>query len=110
MTDGALTARPPSPRLWTGKRPGDGWIGKTVDDGWLVYIIESGETQLLSHLSRFIVEWLNEAGTPLSSAAIAQALQAEIPEASPLECATAAETSLCALLDAGLVIASPLAT
>lgn len=74
---------------------------KEVEDGWLVYTPLSGETRLLSPLSQFLVELLQE--QPLDSAALTAAVLEASPGEDPAQCAAAVEQTLDALGELGLV-------
>ncbi len=92
---------------WTLVPTPDGQLSKDVEDGRLVYCIETGETRLLSTLSSFAMDLLHNGG-PLQTVEVTAAVQAEIPAATPAECAEAVGQALRTLADAGLITASSL--
>jgi len=89
--------------LWACAGASDQLLYKDVEDGRLIYDRSSGETRLLSHLSQFLVEWLEAQGHPASTADLVLAVHAEEPESSTQECLAAVETALAALSEAHLL-------
>jgi hypothetical protein len=89
--------------LWAPVDARDRLLFKDVQDGRLVFDRESCETRLLSPLSQFVIELLEDAGRPLCTADFVRAVQAEEPEASLQECLLAVETALDALDKAHLI-------
>lgn len=80
-----------------------GLLRKEAEDGWLVYDPQVGSTQLLSPLSYFLIEVLEQRKSPLDLAALIEAVQAEEPDSPLEECADATAQALSALAGAGLV-------
>ncbi len=86
--------------LWACSGTSDQLLYKDVEDGRLVYDRLSGETRQLSHLSQFLVEWLQAQGRPASTADLVRDVHAEEPESSEHECLAAVQTALAALGEA----------
>lgn len=89
--------------LWACTGTSDHLLYKDVEDGRLVYDRSNGETRLLSHLSQFLLEWLEARGSSASTAELVRAVRAEEPEASTQECLAAVEAALAALAEARLL-------
>jgi len=78
-------------------------LHKDVADGRLVFDCESCETRLLSPLSQFLIETLEQQTRPVSTAEMVRAVHVEEPEASIQECLKEVEEALGALVEAGLL-------
>ena len=89
--------------LWVSVDASDRLLFKDVEDGRLVFDRASCETQLLSPLSQFIVQQLEQADRALCTADLVRAVQAEEVEASMQECLLAVEDALQALGQAQLI-------
>jgi len=89
--------------LWAPVDASGRLLFKDVEDGRLVFDRASCQTRLLSALSQFVVQQLEQAGRPLCTADLVRAVQVEEPEASMQECLLAVEESLEALGQAQLI-------
>lgn len=76
---------------------------KEVDEGWIRYDQQSGNTQLLSRLARFIIDSIDENPEPFSPEAIVDMVLDAEPEANPADCHVEVDSALRILSEAQLI-------
>ncbi len=74
-------------------------LHKDVADGRLIFDRQSCYTRLLSPLSSFLLDMLEQLARPVSTAEMVRSVHAEEPEASIQECLKAVEDALGALVE-----------
>ncbi len=78
-------------------------LHKDVADGRLIFDRQSCDTRLLSPLSSFLLDMLEQQARPVSTAEMVRAVHMEEPEASIQECLKAVEDALSALVEIQLL-------